>query len=616
MTKARVIHLGDTTTKHGHEALNLPVDEFVESTTAVISKRGRGKSGVVKVVAEEVLDHGLPIVLVDPTGVHWGLLSTFDGKKPSGYPVLVIGGAHGHVKLNRRKGRELAQAVAKANFSCIIDLKGEPKSAWREFMTDFADELLNINDSPRLVILEEAPEFLPQKIRPDQTQCFDALERLVRLGRNQGLGVVLVGQRPARINKDVLSQADTLICLGVTGKHDRKAIQEWVEDVEDADTVEGEKRLKTFIQGLAALEPREAWVWSPQLFKVFGRTRIHDFHTFHADKTHLRRLGLLATKPVATDVSGVLDKLSKAFSSIRDAELEKADAATLRGEVSRLRRELEVAKAAPGKEVEVVKEVVQEVVREVPAFSDKEWAELRRCMTELHVVENDVGKKLNLALEAAERIHKGIERVHPLHTAPTPRVPLRAITAGGKSIRQALAPPAQERRVAVPAGGRDSPMQRILDALAELEALGVAQPSRVHAAFLAGYTNLKSQGFTDGIREGKEAGFIELGANDGTLRLTADGRAAAKQPSRPRSPEEMQQRVIDLLGGSTARVLKPLLAIYPESMTREDLGAEAGYTNVKSQGFTDALSKLKDLGFTEYPQYGHVKASSSLFLEA
>ena len=73
------------------------------------------------------------------------------------------------------------------------------------------------------------------------------MEDLVRRGRARGLGATLITQRPAVLNKDVLTQAEVLIALGMTGPRDVAAIDEWVRSYREL----WEGRLDRFDAALA-----------------------------------------------------------------------------------------------------------------------------------------------------------------------------------------------------------------------------------------------------------------------------------------------------------------------------------------------------------------------------
>src|SRR5204863_3363346 len=133
--------------------------------------------------------------------------------------------------LEKHAGAKIAEALASENIFAVIDVSMESKHTWRQFLTEFSLGLMQLNpESPRHLFIEEAPEFVPQRTKVALTaQCKEAVERLVRLGRNRGYGCTLLSQRPATVDKDVLSQCENLFVLRTVGPHDRKALEEWIE---------------------------------------------------------------------------------------------------------------------------------------------------------------------------------------------------------------------------------------------------------------------------------------------------------------------------------------------------------------------------------------------------
>jgi hypothetical protein len=149
------LNIGLTTSGNKFE---LPYDTVVQ-TFAILAIRGAGKTCTATVIAEEMCKASLPWIAFDPTGVWWGLRSTYDGK-PGGFPVVVIGGQHGDIQLEKDAGARIAEAVISENVFVVIDLKVESKHTWRRFLTDFSLKLLELNpDTPRHIFIEEAPEF-------------------------------------------------------------------------------------------------------------------------------------------------------------------------------------------------------------------------------------------------------------------------------------------------------------------------------------------------------------------------------------------------------------------------------------------------------------------------
>ena len=64
--------------------------EAVTETFAILAKRGAGKTYTAAVLVEEMMGAGLPVVIVDPVGVWWGLRSSADGTA-EGLPVVIFG---------------------------------------------------------------------------------------------------------------------------------------------------------------------------------------------------------------------------------------------------------------------------------------------------------------------------------------------------------------------------------------------------------------------------------------------------------------------------------------------------------------------------------------------
>jgi hypothetical protein len=260
-------------------SIQIPLNAATK-TFAVLAKRGAGKTYTASVLAEEFAKNNIPFVVFDPIDVWWGLRLAADGKG-KGLPVVVFGLEHADIPLTRDMGKEIARAVVDANISCIISTFGMPKVAQRQLIADFAEELLNINNTPRHVFIEEAHEFVPQRVFGAMGKVFAAVEALVVMGRNRGIGVTLINQRAATINKDVLTQLDTLLAFRNVAPQDRKALKEWVEH----HSAEGD--FEAFMKSLPSLPTGEGWLWSPEFMGRFERITIRKRETFHPDREKL-----------------------------------------------------------------------------------------------------------------------------------------------------------------------------------------------------------------------------------------------------------------------------------------------------------------------------------------
>jgi len=100
--------------------------------------------------------------------------------------------------------------------------------------------------------------------------------------------------------------------------------------------------------------------------------------------------------------------------------------------------------------------------------------------------------------------------------------------------------------------------QKILDVLAELESIGVSKPNRIQVAFMSGYTSLGSTGFVKAVGRLRAEGLITY-PDPKTFQLTDAGAAAANKVEKPTTSEELQTKVLNLLGGTKGKVLQTLL---------------------------------------------------------
>lgn len=260
-------------------SIQLPLNSATK-TFAILAKRGAGKTYTGAVMAEEFFKNNIPFIVFDPIDVWWGLRLNKNGKE-KGLPVVVFGVEHADIQLDREMGRKIAQAVVKENISCIISTFGMPKVAQRHLIAEFAEEILNINNTPRHIFIEEAHEFVPQRVFGALGKTFNAVSNLVVMGRNRGLGVTLINQRAATINKDVLTQLDTLLAFRNVSPQDRKALKEWVE----YHSAEGD--FDKFMASLPSLPTGEGWIWSPEFLGIFKRIKIRKRETFHPDREKL-----------------------------------------------------------------------------------------------------------------------------------------------------------------------------------------------------------------------------------------------------------------------------------------------------------------------------------------
>lgn len=312
------------------EELTLPIDAITQ-TFAEIGKRGSGKTYLASMMAEQMIDTGGQIIVIDPIGNWWGLRVNADGES-KGKDIFVIGGSHGDIAVVPGAGKEIARLLVEKTISVVLDISEFRKSERKIFVTDFAEEFYHLKKSshtPVHIFLEEAQKFVPQKLyEKDEARMLGAWEDIVRLGRNYGIGCSLISQRPQSVNKEVLSQTECLCVLQVSGKHERKALEEWVQEA-------GEDR--KIIDYLPGLKKGEGYVWSPTWLRTFRRVKFNKKTTLDTSATPELGKAMKVAKISKIDIKKLQEYISGIVESSKIQLKEKKD---YESEIKRLNSEL------------------------------------------------------------------------------------------------------------------------------------------------------------------------------------------------------------------------------------------------------------------------------------
>jgi len=288
----------------GEDPLTLPLPESATMTCAILAKKSSGKTYLGMVIVEEILRSGagVPVVVVDPTGV-WapGLRCMADGT-PSSYQVLTLGGPHADLPISRSQGRAAAEVVGRLRpHPVVLDLSDMSPAEQHEVVADFGEGIFATEErSPLLIVLDEADEFAPQVVGSSshQRRSLEILDRIVRRGRIKGLGTVLITQRAAVVNKNVLSQIDKLFLLCMVAPSDFDAVEDWLRHV-----VPVGQRSKCLGQ-LPSLQPGQAFYMAGGAAAAFRKFSVRRRGTYDSSRTptSARRGGALELSHVSPEV--------------------------------------------------------------------------------------------------------------------------------------------------------------------------------------------------------------------------------------------------------------------------------------------------------------------------
>ena len=106
--------------------------------------------------------------------------------------------------------------------------------------------------SPGMVVVEEAHNYIPERGTGNAAST-NIVRTIAAEGRKFGLGLMIISQRPARVDKNVISQCNTQIIMRVTNPNDLKALSKGLEGM----TSDLEEEIKRLPAGVAMLVSNE-----------------------------------------------------------------------------------------------------------------------------------------------------------------------------------------------------------------------------------------------------------------------------------------------------------------------------------------------------------------------
>jgi hypothetical protein len=265
--------------------LSFPLD-VVTQALAILAKRRAGKSYLARRLSEQILKAAQQITIVDPKGDWWGIRSAADGKRP-GFPVVILGGERGDVKLEPSAGEVVAKLIVEERVNALLDLSLLRKHEVATFMAIFLETLYRLKAreqyrTPLMLLIDEADAIAPQKPQKGEERMLGAAEDIVRRGGQRGIGCTLITQRSAVLNKNVLTQVQILIALRTIAPQDLAAMDAWID-------VHGTpEQRKALMESLPSLPVGTAWVWSPgwpTTDGIFERIKVQRITTFDSGAT-------------------------------------------------------------------------------------------------------------------------------------------------------------------------------------------------------------------------------------------------------------------------------------------------------------------------------------------
>jgi hypothetical protein len=298
-----------------------------------------------------------------------------------------------------------------------------------------------------------------------------AIAMICEEGRNLGIGLTLLTQRSARLNKDVAELADVMVAFRVVGPNSIAAVMDWF-----GEHVAKERHKSPCRAAPQAPDRDGAHVVSPGWLEFEGAAKIRMRRTFDSSATpkigHVLRAPGRATKP---DLDKYRDRMA---ATIEQAKAK--DPVELKKRVAELQRQLASTQRRPTPTAAAAKE---ERRVEVAVLKDGQLARAEKIVDRL----SDFMQKLIPAAAGIEAAIKAkvptpvLPQVHnSIARAPTQRAPVQlrpAIIRHPKAVQSSNGD-----------GGGFTPngsQQRVLNAIAWFNSIGVEAPNKSAVGFVA-----------------------------------------------------------------------------------------------------------------------------------
>lgn len=525
-------------------AAQIRVEDYVIQANAVLGIRGTGKTTLAKGIAEQLLDERLPIVVFDPTGV-WRHLRRAAQRKVGyhGYKVVVAGGEEPDLELTQANAPLIMRSAMTENVSIVFDLydKKLSKSAWQIIVRECFRVLFYENKGVRHIFLEEAAEFVPQRILHGDT--YAEIEKVARMGGNQSLGLTLINQRSQEVNKAVLELCENLVLMKQRGTNAIDALKKWIDKVAPNQMIE-------IVNSMPNMEAGEAWVFRGDTADV-TRVRAGKIKTFHPDR---RKPQLDKRAGLAMNVDLFVDRMQAKLKTPIKAETLEG----LKAEVKRLTKELEKKQPAVKMDTRAADQLRDALKLEV--------RELRKQNTEIR---NWLGKIQGIA-------GRVIMPVAPTQPANFAKVLGPQLEKDYKAHSNRVHVPQFDRVIAtVPKANGEIRLGKghraILTVLAQYKDDGVDE---TQIAILTGY---KATTRYQTLKELRAAGYAERVGYDKWTATDAGVEVLGDYEPIPTSGPDLIDYWYRRLDKGAKKILEILVSAYPDTVHKDELAEKSGY---------------------------------------
>jgi len=578
--------------------VKIDLAEIIKSRALFQANSGGGKSYILRKFLEK--SHGkIQQIIIDPEGEFGTLREKYDY-------LLVSKGEGANIQLNINHAGLLARRLLETGANAILDLYELNPFERIAYVKAFCDALINLPKSlwhSCLIVIDEIHTFAPENSKGN-AGSLEAVAALASRGRKRGYALIGATQKLSKFHKDVAAELNTKF----TGR--------CILDI-DQKRAAAELGLQDY-KSLRNLK-YEFWAFGPAISGEPILVKSYEVETKHED------IGNTRITTIADQ-----DKLTKLMEQFKDLPTEAANELKTKEDLQKKIREQDQTIRTLNANLKHVElnTVDPKRIQEAETISfgkgfnvgfaecHKKWQQYANQLEKKYDELKQKMAKINAISIDAINIENGIQNLVRPDSSPNSPMEIKL----PKETKLPPAPTVSTKSVVVtrpvtvgePLTNNDilSPAEtRVLIAI-------VQRPnhagSRIQIGVMTEYTP-SSGSFRNIIGKLRSSGFIQYSGDD--LIATESGiSAAGNYEPLPTDHSTILSNWCAKLPGPEKKILTAVCEVYPDTMTREELGEKIGQSST-SGSFRNSIGHLRSTGLIEYIDKS-VKASKEMFPDA
>ncbi|MCA9496846.1 MAG: DUF87 domain-containing protein [Nanoarchaeota archaeon] len=213
-----------------------PESEFYSDKTVLVAKTGYGKSYTARVLIEEGVAKGHTFIIIDPQDAYRNL------------PDFEYIEAQ-----NVKSVKGLAILLSQTNRNVVISPKKLTLQDQNKFIAVFLRNFKqHIRRGIQTLVIDEIHKYAPEG---QKTEAKGDVIGLFQESRSDGLGIIAVTQRPQRLDKTCLAQAENFACGRVTAFRDKDSIKNYMDTPDDVEKLSKLEKGEFMFFGFGHEEP-------------------------------------------------------------------------------------------------------------------------------------------------------------------------------------------------------------------------------------------------------------------------------------------------------------------------------------------------------------------------